>query len=116
MWRNEWTATTRKNACNRETMMKIRITTIFAITQVALAREHASRRSIVNTLDRAVRCNRNIVTNSLSNKRCQDGPIIQLKLQKEVVFEEIISYVMKLKLNMIRDAVVCCFSFVLLGF
>ena len=99
-------------------MMKIRAAMIFAIAQVALAREHTGRRSIdmVNTLDRAVRCNRNIVTNSLSNKRCQDGPIIQLKLQKEVVFEEIISYVMKLKLNMIRDAVVCCFSFVLLGF
>ena len=53
-WRNERTATTRKNACNRETMMKIRAVITFIIAQVALAREHASRRSTdtANTADR----------------------------------------------------------------
>ena len=69
-WRNEGAATTRKNACNRETMMKIGAATAFAMAQAALAREHASRRSADaanNTADRAVRCNRNTVTNSLSN-------------------------------------------------
>ena len=47
MWRDEWTTTTtRKNACDRETMMKIGAVTTFAIAQAALAREHTSRRSI----------------------------------------------------------------------
>ena len=54
-WRDEWTGTTRKNACNRETMrmMKIRVVIIFIIAQVALTK-HTSRRS-VNTVveDRA---------------------------------------------------------------
>ena len=43
---HEWTATTRKNACNRETMMKIRAVITFIIAQVALAKQHTSRRSI----------------------------------------------------------------------
>ena len=45
--------TTRKNACDRETMMKIREVIIFIIVQVVLAREHASRRSTdtANTAD-----------------------------------------------------------------
>ena len=68
--RNEWTTTTRENACNRETIMKFRavITITFAIAQVALAREHASRRSvdIAYAVDRAIRCNRNIGTQTLS--------------------------------------------------
>ena len=64
MWRNEQTTTTtRENACNRETMMKIRVVIIFiVIVQVVLAREHASRRSIdiVTAVDRAIRCNQNV--------------------------------------------------------
>ena len=66
--RNEQTTTTRENACNRETMMKIRAVITFTIAQVALAREHASRRSvdIANAVDRAIRCNRNIGTQTLS--------------------------------------------------
>ena len=49
-------------------MMKIRVVMTFTMAQVALAKEHASRRS-ANTIvaDRAVRCNRNTVANSLSN-------------------------------------------------
>ena len=35
----------RENACNRETMMKIRVVITFIIVQAALAREHTSRRS-----------------------------------------------------------------------
>ena len=38
------TGTTRKNACDRETMMKIRAVTTFATAQAALATQHASRR------------------------------------------------------------------------
>ena len=55
--------------CNRETMMKIGVVTMFAMAQVALAREHASRRfiDIVNIVDRAIRYNRNIGTRRLSN-------------------------------------------------
>ena len=39
-WRDERTGTTRKNACNRETMrmMKIRAVMMFMIAQVALAK------------------------------------------------------------------------------
>ena len=63
--------TTRKNACSQETMMKKRSVIIFTITQVALAREHTSRRSAgavtVNTADGAIRCNPNTGTHSLSN-------------------------------------------------
>ena len=70
MWRNEWATTTRENACNRETMMKIRAVIMSAMAQAALAREHASRRSadIANAVDRAIRCNWNIGTQRLSNK------------------------------------------------
>ena len=39
------TGTTRKNACNRETMMKIRVVIIFIIAQVVLTK-HTSRRSM----------------------------------------------------------------------
>ena len=39
-WRDEQTTTTRKNACDRETMMKIRA--MFIIAQAVLAREHTS--------------------------------------------------------------------------
>ena len=44
-------------------MMKIRAVTMFTIAQAALAKQHISRRS-ANTIveDRAVRCNRNMVT------------------------------------------------------
>ena len=45
-WRDEQATTTGKNACNRETMMKIRVVITFAIAQVALAKQHASRRSL----------------------------------------------------------------------
>ena len=47
--------------------MKIRAVIIFMIVQVALTREHASRRSIdiANTSDRAVGCNRKTVTDGL---------------------------------------------------
>ena len=81
------TGTTRKNACDRETMMKITavITFIIAqvvltkyytsrrsvniIAQVALTKHHASRRSMnIVVEDRAIRCNRNIEANCLSNK------------------------------------------------
>ena len=64
-WRNERTGTTRKNACNRQTMRmtKIRVVIIFIIAQVALAKWHASRRSMNTAVeDRAIRCNRNTVT------------------------------------------------------
>ena len=37
-WRDERTTTPRKNACNRETMMKIRVVIIFIIAQVVLAK------------------------------------------------------------------------------
>ena len=37
-WRDERTTTTRKNACDQETMMKIRVVIIFIIAQVVLAR------------------------------------------------------------------------------
>ena len=58
----EDTGTTRKNACNRETMrmMKIRVVIIFVIAQV-VSIKYTSRRSINITVeDRAIRCNRNI--------------------------------------------------------
>ena len=49
-------------------MMKIRVVMMFAIAQVALAKWHASRRSVnIAVEDQAVRCNRNTVTSSLSN-------------------------------------------------
>ena len=49
-------------------MMKIRVVIIFIIAQVVLAKEHASRRSVnITVADRAVRHNRNMVANSLSN-------------------------------------------------
>ena len=50
-------------------MMKIRVVIMFAIAQVALTREHASRRStdVADVADQAIRCNRNTVTNGLSN-------------------------------------------------
>ena len=70
-WRDERTGTTRKNACDRETMrmMKIRAVIIFIIAQVVLAKEHTSGRSTnIVVEDRAIRHNRNIVTNSLSNR------------------------------------------------
>ena len=38
--------TTRKNACDRETMMKIRVVIIFITAQVVLTKYHASRRSV----------------------------------------------------------------------
>ena len=61
------TVTTRKNACNRETMVKIRLAIIFIIAQVVLTK-HTSRRSInIVVEDRAIRYNRNIVTNCLPN-------------------------------------------------
>ena len=64
---DKWTGTTRKNACNRETMMKIRAVIIFIIAQVALAKQHASRRSANTEVeDRAIRCDRNTVTSCLS--------------------------------------------------
>ena len=63
------TGTTRKNACNRETMVKIRLATTFAAAQVALTKQHASRRSAnIAVEDRAIRHNRNIVASCLSNK------------------------------------------------
>ena len=47
-------------------MMKIRAVIIFVTAQVALANKHTSRRSInIVVEDRAVRCNRNTVTNML---------------------------------------------------
>ena len=50
-------------------MTKIRAVTMFVIAQVALAREHTSRRFANTTAaDRVIRCNRNTVANSLSNK------------------------------------------------
>ena len=62
------TGTTRKNACNRETMVKIRVAIIFIIAQVVLTKYHTSRRSAnIVVEDRAIRCNRKTVTNSLSN-------------------------------------------------
>ena len=51
-------------------MIRIRrAVTTFVIAQVALAREHVSRRSIdtLNTVDQAIQCNRNIRTLRLSN-------------------------------------------------
>ena len=49
-------------------MMKIRVVITFIIAQVALAKQHASRRSMnIVVEDRAIRHNRNIVTNSLFN-------------------------------------------------
>ena len=68
-WRDERTATTGKNACNQETMMKIGVVIIFVIVQVVLAKQHTSRRSMdtATEADRAVWCNQNAVTNSLSN-------------------------------------------------
>ena len=51
------TGTTRKNACNREAMrmMKISAVIIFIIAQVALTKQHASRRSInIAVEDRAI--------------------------------------------------------------
>ena len=44
-------------------MMKIRAVIIFIIVQAVLAKWHASRRSVnIAVKDRAIRCNRNIVT------------------------------------------------------
>ena len=61
------TGTTRQNACNRETMVKIRLAIIFIIAQVVLTK-HTSRRCRHRTVeDRAIRCNRNIEANCLSN-------------------------------------------------
>ena len=37
-WRDERTRTTRKNACDRETKMKIGLVMIFIIAQAALAK------------------------------------------------------------------------------
>ena len=67
--------TTRKNACSQETMMKKRSVIVFTIAQVALAKDHTSRRSIdiVNAVDRAIRCNQNTETQRLSN-RVQKNP------------------------------------------
>ena len=54
------TGTTRKNACDRETMVKIRLATMFIIAQAVLTKQHASGRSTnIAVEDRAVRCNRN---------------------------------------------------------
>ena len=39
----------RKKACDRETMMKIRVVMTFATAQVALTKQHASRRSVNTT-------------------------------------------------------------------
>ena len=48
--------------------MKIRVVMIFIIVQAALAQQHTSRRSTnIAVEDRAIRCNRNVVTNTLSN-------------------------------------------------
>ena len=64
---DERTGTTRKNACNRETMVKIRLAIIFIIAQVVLTK-HTSRRSIsIVVEDRAIRHNRNIEASCLSN-------------------------------------------------
>ena len=50
------TRTTRKNACDRETMVKIRLAIIFIIAQVALTKYYASRRSTnIVVEDRAIR-------------------------------------------------------------
>ena len=59
-------------------MMKIGAVTMFATAQVALAKQHASRRSVdtVTEADRAVQCNRNMVANSLSNRRFSNSEII----------------------------------------
>ena len=52
---DERTGTTRKNACDRETMVKIRLAIIFVIAQVVLTK-HTSRRSIsIVVEDRAIR-------------------------------------------------------------
>ena len=62
------TGTTRKNACDRETMVKIRLAIIFIIAQVVLTK-HTSRRSTnIVVEDRAIRCNRNAEASCLSNK------------------------------------------------
>ena len=45
-WRNERTATTRKNTCNQETMMKIRVVMTFITVQAVLASGHVSSRSM----------------------------------------------------------------------
>ena len=59
--RNERTTATGKNACTRETMMKIRAVMMFMIAQVALAKQHTSRRSAdtADTAGRAIRHNPN---------------------------------------------------------
>ena len=52
---DERTGTTRKNACNRETMVKIRVAIIFVIAQVVLTKYYASRRSTnIVVEDRAI--------------------------------------------------------------
>ena len=61
------TGTTRKNACNRETMVKIRLAIIFIIAQVVLTKYTSSRFRSRIVEDRAIRYNRNIEANCLSN-------------------------------------------------
>ena len=64
----ERTGTTRKNAHDRETMVKIRLAIIFIIAQVVLTKYHTSRRSTnAEVEDRAIRHNRNTETSGLSN-------------------------------------------------
>ena len=64
---DERTVTTRKNACNRETMVKIRLAIIFIIAQVVLSK-YTSRRFRSRIVEaRAIRDNRNIEANCLSN-------------------------------------------------
>ena len=55
-------------------MMKIRAVIIFIIAQAALTKQHASRRSMnIAVEDRAIRCNRNMVINRLSNTEASVG-------------------------------------------
>ena len=52
-------------------MVKIRLATMFAIAQVVLTKYYASRRSLnIVVEDRAIRYNRNIEANCLSNRGC----------------------------------------------
>ena len=64
---DERTGTTRKNACNRETMVKIRLAIIFIIAQVVLTKYTNRRHRNRIVEDRAIRYNRNIEANCLSN-------------------------------------------------
>ena len=64
---DERIGTTRKNACGREAMVKIRLAMAFATAQAALIK-HASRRSMnIVVEDRAIQHTRNMVTICLSN-------------------------------------------------